>query len=598
MSNNPYTFATRNLKADDVHVLDSYNDNGYTNITDIIPAFASESNSTFRRASKIQFLGQFVNVIEEGGITKVFIQENKNYPSPSKNITTQNIGTTANYYVYNNASDLDNHEWGDTYNLCNDILKDKISSSPSSWSNITISIEGTGNNDIHNNVKGFLISPDSRINVIVYKNGTEIANNKIDCSITASENNMTTGISVAYSGTMLEQDAANSGRTPGMIEVTGFKLTINPNTIIGSQEGGTLHYKVQLQPDKTVDDNYIELCYRTIDKAILYGVYNSNVSAEYTTSELTTVTRTVSGKSYICDGSSLKLKIDNAVNLTNGGTRKSKKIFDITVNGGTSKSYEYDNTTELNHTSINNGSDIVSFKNVQTINFDSRGYYGDYTVTPKLYDGNSKSKDISKSDSSESNTLATTAWANPKNLVSDMSESFAHSDNHTNANMKTKRLNPNNPKTEWSWNASTDAPTVPSENSNGSGKLIGVDGGERTHIRRICSSDTSSTGKFKITFSTATNWTNTENIKVFCAKYDPTVTDYNKLVWLMINCKQGNYYDGIEGICKETVSNTIKEFNCDIPASLGSFAKNEGLFIKIALTGASSTVYPYTVTFL
>ena len=598
MSNNHFTFATHALKANSVNIPDPDNNDEITNITDLLPKLQNVEN---KRIRNIEFLGQLVKVTETSNGIKVYIGEDKNYPAPSASITSLSGTKVASYYLYKTSTPVwpgsQTADWGKTYSNCSTNLKDNNTSVSSSWDKIVISVKGAGHSDNHGSIQGINIPHDESLSITTYRNGVEktsvISMEQLLGAASAKKYSVDDSIKISWDNMIkLGSDATETGRTPDSVEITNFKITLDPNTMFGTENGGNLYYTIK------VDDEV--LASRTKADAIYYGVYSSNVSANYTTSDLTPVTRRVSGKDYICDGSSLNLKIDNAVKLTSGGTRKSKKIFDIAVNGGTSKSYDYDNTV-LSHTASDSSSDEVSFKNAQTITFNSTGYYGDYTVTPKLYDGNSTSKNITASNSSKSNTLTSAtnkAWANPKNSVSDMSESFAHSDNHTNADMKTKRLNPNNPNTEWSWNASTDAPTVPTENSDGSGKLTGVAGGERSHIRWIYSSDTSSTGKFKITFDKATNWTDTTNIKVFCAKYDPDVTDYNKLVWLMINCKQGNYEGGIEGICKETVSNTIKEFNCDIPASLGSFAKNQGLFIKIALTGASSTVYPYTVTFL
>jgi hypothetical protein len=275
MSNKPYTFATRNLKADSVHIPDPDKTGVISDITDLLPTLDGT-----KRIRNIEFLGQLVKITKSTtGDIKVYIGEDKNYPAPSASITSLSGDNVKPYYLYDNGNTWPKGtaNWGETYANCSINLKDS-SDKKSEWDSINISIAGAGDPVNHKNDKGFNIPNDHTLKVTIKIDNVETVLPINDFSNTSSNARTISSsrgeITVSYKCKNLTEEDGKIGLTPGTIEITNFNITLNPNYMFGSESGGSLYYKVDVINGEGSAET---LCSNYSDNPIFYGLYDSAI---------------------------------------------------------------------------------------------------------------------------------------------------------------------------------------------------------------------------------------------------------------------------------------------------------------------------------
>lgn len=595
MSNN-YTFKTSAFRTTtaDVTKLSVKKEGEFNDILDIIPSVKDGNKDIDHNIPpKIEFLGKYVNVVpvtdENGKLTtlQVYIQENRNYQGPSPSMVKVAFGSTKSYWLFENGATKPTAApaWGSQYTKCAGTII--ANDATTGWGLITITVGAIGDATHHGSTQGFsLPNLESKIRVTVYTNNdatsvvseTQVINTSGTFAGTTGTN-ITNVVTISGTAKVLGDEVASDGRSPNTVEVTNFKVTVNPHGILDETVGGMIRYRIDLVEGSKVT----KVFERDANNYLFYGVREPSTAVTLTSSNKVPKTRVVCGTTYNIEGCSVDILASGGTGFT-GGARSSLNLWTLTPNKGTAITSTYNN---VSHTQINHKNDEVS--DSKTVTFTGKDFDGAYSITTKKYNGSGSSFDAHTSFSN----VFTNVWTNPTIASTTLTENFADSDTTVNDIQGTLRLT-SSLGTSWTWNATTDAKCVPQAAGDGKGKLISANNAAAvSHVRNIYDSSISDAkSNFDITFETATTWTDWTKVQVLCAiKSNPNV-------WYAINQKANTYTtDGNRGISNNDVTNSIKTFSCSFPTGVNTPGK-DGIYIKIVIpSGSSASVYPYSVTF-
>lgn len=287
----------------------------------------SETTLTYGEISKVNFAGDYVNVVknEDGSVT-FYINENKSLKQANSSLS--GVPGTTSYYQFTN----------DDYTVTGATTKavhgTKTVGNTSGYTAVTLTANTTASNPTVSTgaTSDTIFATNSSENSIWFRTTANdvvgaVASQKLDTDLT---NKTTTqdGVTLTVTNLVLTKEHASLGKVPGQTE-TSAKFTFDPDTVVPN--GGTIKLEWAISKAEPSAWNATELFYSEHTTTPTVSAITASITDEVLTDK-------VSGMQYVTNGSTLNVKV---ASLENSQNKISKSLNRFKITDATNKAYTY-----------------------------------------------------------------------------------------------------------------------------------------------------------------------------------------------------------------------------------------------------------------